>query len=339
MKLDLIRKNLFKLPVFWALSLLLTGFIFFFLGRLSSDKLESSFFSKPFPDQKKEFSQITRMPRLLLQNVRFYWKKDVSIYTERLGLEAISKSGDVLIFDRPDSFFLRILSGNVDFPLAGLEKLINGKLLAFPESTLRKIHLSSVLQGGSWKLKVNGEVKLVVWVAFEGIATIKLDSTTGRILVENESVHALFNPYTKELLNTVGVSIEDLVRFPAGKGLDIVGNRIYFEPFSVFPDPHVEGRIKEIKLDDDNLHISFYPEEDLVSPKTNAKNFIYVTGGKILLGGIQVHQGKILLQDTKESNPFEFSFIEYRKALFHSDVKLGEDGNIQIRMVDSPPLK
>ncbi|TGK07718.1 hypothetical protein EHO59_06345 [Leptospira semungkisensis] len=325
-------------PWTYGASIVFTAILFFFLGRLSLDKIESSL-ADPFSSSEVfESPALFLRPHLLLKNVRFHWQKGIYVDAEKLALEAISKSGNILAFDRPESFSLKILSGEIRIPYGSLEKLINGRLLAFADSPLRKIHISPIFHKGTWKLKMSGEVKLVVWVAFEGIANMKIDSESGRILLENESLQALLNPYTKELLNTVGVSFEDLIRFPKGKGLVISGNRIFFEPFSVFPDPAVEGRIAEIKLNEETLQIGFVQEQELPLPKTNSKNYIYVLGGKLLFGGIQVHQGRILLQDKNESSPFEFSFAQYRKTLSLSEVKMEEDGSVLISMPDSSPL-
>ncbi|MFB5649288.1 hypothetical protein ACE5IS_01470 [Leptospira wolffii] len=337
MRFDPIRKVFLRPTSAWIAGLFATAVFFFVLGRSSYRKSETSFFTGASSEISSSRKYLSERPHLFLQNVRFYWQKDIFIQTSRLALEAIPKKGDLLLFDRPESFSLRILSGNIQITCASLEKLINGRLLAFPESTLRKIRLSPVYHNGVWKLKVTGEVKLMVWVGFEGIASIGLDLETGRVLMENESVQALLNPYTKELLNTVGLSIEDLVRFPEGKGLIINGNRIYFEPFSVFPDPQVEGTLRSIKLQAENLDIEFRSESDPIPPKTNSKNFIFVSGGRTLFGGVQLNQGKILLQDDRESDPFEFSFHEYKKALFRANLRMSEDGGIQIRMEDSFP--
>lgn len=322
---------------YWVV-LILISLLSFWIGRLGLGDMEI-----PFSDIGSETESIADFhhfarPRLILKNVRFYWQKDIFVEANRLSLEAIPKNGEILPFDRPELFTLKILNGNIRISFESLEKLLNGRLFSFPESTLRKIKLRPIFHNGAWKLKISGEVKFVVWVSFEGIATVKIDPESGRILVENETVRALLNPYTKELLNTVGVSIEDLVRFPKGKGLVFLGNKVFFEPFSVFPDPEVEGKIKDLKLDENALDIEFFAEQEVPSPKTNSKNYIYVTGGKLLFGGIQVHQGRVLLQDREESSLFEFCFSEYKKALSLSNVKMEEDGRILIFMPDSPPL-
>ncbi|GBF39111.1 hypothetical protein [Leptospira johnsonii] len=322
----------------YAVYLTLTAFLSFWAGRLGLENMDIPFSDIGSEKENVSDSHYFARPRLVLKNVRFYWQKDVFVEANRLSLEAIPKNGEILPFDRPDLFTLKILNGNIRISFESLEKLMNGRLFSIPESTLRKIKLRPIFHNGTWKLKISGEVKLVVWVSFEGIATVKLDLESGRILVENESVRALLNPYTKELLNTVGVSIEDLVRFPKGKGLVISGNKVFFEPFSVFPDPGVEGKIKDLKLDENALDIEFVTEQEVPSPKINSKNYIYVTGGKLLFGGIQVHQGRVLLQDREESSLFEFCFSEYRKALSLSNVKMEEDGRILIVMPDSPPL-
>ncbi|TGL63628.1 hypothetical protein [Leptospira sarikeiensis] len=319
-------------------SLILTALVSFLVGTISKENVNSPFIETELGTEKISNPFFYPRPRLFLKNVRFYWQKEVFVETEGLGLEAIPKNGEVLPFDQPNRFTLKIQGGNIRISFESLEKLMNSRLFSIPESTLRKIKLRPIFHNGAWKLKVSGEVKFVVWVSFEGIATVKIDPDSGRILVENESVQALLNPYTKELLNTVGLSIEDLVRFPKGKGLNIFGNRIFFEPFSVFPDPEVEGRIQNIRLDEDALHIDFFSEGDVPLPKTNSKNFIFVAGGKLLFGGIQVHQGRVLLQDKDESSLFEFCFSEYKKALSLSNVKMEEDGRILIFMPDSPPL-
>lgn len=331
MKISSIPRIILRPTTAWIAALLVFSVFFFWVGRIARDRLDSS---KPLSESGAKQDFLSAKPRLFLQNVRFFWQKEVFIDTDRLVLDAIPKSGDLLLFDEPDSFYLKIRTGEVRISFASLEKLINGRLLAFPESTLRKIRIFPLFHQGVWKLKVTGEVKLVVWVAFEGIANIVLDSESGKILVENESVRALFNPYTKELLNTVGISIEDLLRFPSGKGLVISGNRIYFEPFSVFPNPHVEGVLHKLELNEDHLKISF-ASEGIAQPKIHSKNFIYVTGGKILIGGIQIHQGRILLQDAQENTPFDFSFVQFKRALADSSIRLAEDGNILMRMPDN----
>lgn len=333
------KPNRILRPWIYWIALILTAFLSFRVGRLGLENMDI-----PFSDIVSEKENVSDLyefakPRLLLKNVRFYWQKDIFVEADRLSLEAIPKNGEILPFDRPELFTLKILNGNIRISFESLEKLINGKLFSFPESTLRKIKLRPIFHNGAWKLKISGEVKLVVWVSFEGIATVKIDPESGRILVENESVRALLNPYTKELLNTVGVSIEDLVRFPKGNGLVFSGNKVFFEPFSVFPDPEVEGKIKDLKLDENALGIDFVREQEVPSPKTNSKNYIYVIGGKLLFGGIQVHQGRVLLQDREESSLFEFCFSEYKKALSLSNVRMEEDGRILIFMPDSPPLK
>ncbi|PJZ26801.1 hypothetical protein CH352_03695 [Leptospira hartskeerlii] len=332
------KPNRILRPWIYGIFLILTAFLSFWVGRLGLENMEISFSDIGSETESvTEFNYFAR-PRLILKNVRFYWQKDIFVEADRLSLEAIAKNGEILPFDRPELFTLKILNGNIHISFESLEKLINGRLFSFPGSTLRKIKLRPIFHNGAWKLKIAGEVKFVVWVSFEGIATVKIDQESGRILLENESVRALLNPYTKELLNTVGVSIEDLVRFPKGKGLVFIGNKVFFEPFSVFPDPEVEGKIKDLKLDENALDIEFIAEQDIPSPKTNSKNYIYVTGGKLLFGGIQVHQGKVLLLDRDESSQFEFCFSEFKKALSLSNVKMEEDGRILIFMPDSPPL-
>ncbi|PJZ75902.1 hypothetical protein [Leptospira neocaledonica] len=321
---------------YWV-ALISIAFLSFWAGRLGIENMDIPFSDIDSEKENVSDSHYFAGPRLILKNVRFYWQKDVFVETDHLSLEAIPKSGEILHFDRPELFTLKILNGNIRISFESLEKLIGGRLFSFPESTLRKIKLKPIFHNGVWKLKISGEVKLVVWVSFEGIATIKIDQESGRILLENESVRALLNPYTKELLNTVGVSIEDLVRFPKGKGLVISGNKVFFEPFSVFPSPEVEGKIKDLKLDENVLDIEFVAEQEVPYPKTNSKNYIYVIGGKLLFGGIQVHQGRVLLQDRDESTLFDFCFSEYKKALSLSNVKMEEDGRILILMPDSPP--
>lgn len=333
------KPNRISNPWIYGIILILTAYFSFWAGRLGLDNMELPFSDIGYETESIVDSHYFTRPRLILKNVRFYWQKGIFVEADRLSLEAIPKNGEILPFDQPELFSLKILNGNIHISFESLEKLINERLFSFPESTLRKIKLRPIFHNGVWKLKISGEVKLVVWVSFEGIATVKIDPESGRILVENESVRALLNPYTKELLNTVGVSIEDLVRFPKGKGLVFSGNKVFFEPFSVFPDPEVEGKIKDLKLNENTLDIEFIAEQEIPSPKTNSKNYIYVTGGKLLFGGIQVHQGKVLLIDREESSLFDFSFSEYKKALSLSNVRMEEDGRILIFMPDSPPLE
>ncbi|EMJ99006.1 hypothetical protein AB3N61_14045 [Leptospira sp. WS58.C1] len=332
------NQNRILRPWIYGIVLICISLLSFLAGRSGLENMDIPFSNIVSEKERVADFHYFARPHLILKNVRFYWQKEIFVEADRLSLEAIPKNGEILPFDRPELFTLKILNGNIRISLESLERLLNGRLFNFPESTLRKIKLKPIFHNGAWKLKISGEVKLVVWVSFEGIATVKLDPESGRILVENESVRALLNPYTKELLNTVGVSIEDLVRFPKGRGLVISGNKVYFEPFSVFPDPEVEGRIKDLKLDENTLDIEFISELEVASPKTNSKNYIYVSGGKLLFGGIQVHQGRVLLQDREESSLFEFCFSEYKKALSLSNVKMEEDGRIFIYMPDSPPL-
>lgn len=291
--------------------------------------------------QPQKFAKRTRRGTFMkLQNLKFRLTDKIDMQVKTLTAEAIPKGNETMVnFDDIHSFAIDILQGEVLLKPHVLETIFNDIVFNFPGSPLKNQKMEFVKIDGKKerRLKLTGEMKLVFWIPFEMIAKISLDKKKVLMIIEAESIRSLGNPYTKTLLDMVGLDLETLLPIPAGRGLEMKENKIIVQPFEIFPPPQIGGYLTDIQLLEnamflkfDNPHKVNFPE----MPVPEAKNYLFLYKGDVKFGKLRMIDARLQMIDLNQKDAFDFYLKKYFNALARGYSKIRFDKSVVAYLPD-----
>jgi hypothetical protein len=268
-----------------------------------------------------------------LQNVRFKWSQDVYIDVGNMTVRAVPIRDSTVVFDRLDSFVLRLQQSVVEIPPKVLEGMFNESVFNYPNSKLRDFTVAIEEEGGEQQVRLAGKVNMVMWVPFTMNAHLSVDRATNTLVISVAALKVFGLPATK-LIKWTPIRLANLVALPANNSLMVDGNRIMVKPFGLFPPPRVNGRIQSVTVEPNQIRLVFAGEA-IPAPKSDAKNYVYLRGGTSQFSNIQLLSTNVLIMDQHPSDPFIFSVQHYSDMIPKSQIDAHDTRAIRVSMPDS----
>jgi len=268
-----------------------------------------------------------------LQNVRFKWSDDVYIDAGNMAIRAVPIRDSTVIFDRLDSFVLRLQQSVVTIPPKVLEGMFNESVFNYPNSKLRDFTVNIESESGGQEVILRGKVNMVVWVPFTMNTHLSVDRATNTLVIDVAALKVFGLPATK-LIKWTPVRLANLVALPPNNSLMVDGNRIMVKPFGLFPPPRVNGRMESVSVEPNQIKLVF-AGKPIPAPESAAKNYVYLRGGTAQFQNIQLLSTNVLIMDQHPSDPFVFSVKHYKDMIPKSQIDARDTRAIRLAMPDS----
>lgn len=277
-----------------------------------------------------------------LANLNFRLTDEIIMQVKELVGEAIPKGKlPIVNFDDVNSFKINILSGEAFVKTEIMEYIFNNLVFNYDGSPLKnqKMQFFADDEGGKkvMKLRLSGDMKLVMWIGFEMVGKMYLDREKTLMVIEAESIKSLGNPYTKTLLDAVGLNMEKLLPIPSGRGLTMIGNKIIVEPFKIFPPPQIGGFISDMRVHETGLQL-FFSSNTKVNfpplPVPNVKNYLYLYQGDVKFGKLMMVDARLQMVDSSQKSDFDFYLKKYQIPLAAGSSKIMRDGSVVATIPD-----
>ncbi len=175
------------------------------------------------------------------------------------------------VFDDPSSYTLRIQTAEISMEAASLTALM--RRVFAPPSPLTDLQIA-IEQG---EIVQRGKLRKGIDVPFTMRTTVT-PTADGRIRLHAKSLKAVGVP-VKGLLDFFGVEIDNLMKAPSGRGLQIDGDDILLSPAQVLPPPATEGRVKDVRVSADRLVMTIFgdvrpPARPRTLPEPSSRNYV-----------------------------------------------------------------
>jgi hypothetical protein len=277
-----------------------------------------------------------------LSNLHFRLTDEINMQVKELIGEAIPKGKlQVINFDDVNSFRIEILSGEAFVRTEVMEFIFNNLVFNYDGSPLKNMKMEffdDEAEGKKVKkLRLSGDMKLVMWIGFEMVGKMYLDREKTLMVIEAEKIKSLGNPLTKNMLAIVGLNLEKLLPVPSGRGITMLGNKIIVEPFKIFPPPQIGGFISDMRIQNDGLQL-FFSSKTKVNfppmPQKDVKNYLYLYQGDVKFGKLMMVDARLQMVDSTQKNDFDFYLKKYQIPLALGFSKIMPDGSVVATIPD-----
>lgn len=321
-------------------------FCFYYINDLKSSSIPSDdspvSVEKPVKDVKS-WTPSTDNVYMVLKNVKFRFEEDIfiNIHSMTSILEPI-KPYRYVDMNNANSFSIKILSQQCSLDSSVIEKLFSRYVLNYEGATLKDIKMSIIEMKvrKTGMLKISGMMKLGIWLPFEMLARVGLETSNGRMTIEAEKIKAAGMPFIKGLMDRTGIKLENLLTIKPGKGVSIIKNTMYVEALKLIPSPKLSGNIIDVQVNVKNNCIDLKGGEEKPSEvkysllATEAKNYIYIFQGSVIFGKLLVSDGRTQLVDTMPSDYLDFYLKKYLLQLSRSEIRMTEGSSLIVYMPD-----
>ncbi len=239
-----------------------------------------------------------------MRNVVLHVTEGIVLRVRTLDGELIAKkAGTPPVFDDADSYTMRLASAEMSIDSASLTALM---ARVFPsKSSLSDLQATI----GEGRISVKGKLHKGIVVPFSMKAGVS-PTKDGRIRLHADSLKAVGIP-VKGMLDLFGVELENLMKVPGQKGLEVDGDDILLAPAAVLPPPATEGHVKDVRVVDDRLVMTMSgpakpPGRPATLPEPRARNYVYFHGGSIRFGKLTMSDADMQLVDADGADPFDF---------------------------------
>ena len=190
-----------------------------------------------------------------MKNLRLHLDDGIVLNVRGLRGEMVSKTQAPPVFDDPRSYVLHVFTGDLGMDMTSLANLMNHHVFAYEDAPLKDISVE--IRDG--KLRQKGKLHKGVWLPFSMKAT-PAATPDGRLLLHTESVSALGIPTTK-LLDLIDVTLSDLMKVDAQRGVEVSEDDVIISPGRVLPPPQMEGHLARAEIANGELHEVFTPAD------------------------------------------------------------------------------
>lgn len=275
---------------------------------------------------------------LSADNVNFRFNDKLNILLKNVNGELVTiKRASILNLDDVNSFKIIVNRADAFVSLPILEILIRDYVFNYPDSPL-KLESMEFLNSAENKLKVKGELKFLIWIPFEMIARLTTDSDKTKIVIVADKITALGNPYSKNLLESVGLNLDKLIQVPGGRGLIVSKNKVILSPFELFPPPKLDGRIASLEITNGLLHLTLDNNRYVQPPQMPnpvAKNFLFLFNGEMKFAKLVMIDTSLQLIDRDDSDVFDFYLEKYLAVLSNGGIAtIGYDRSLKVLLPD-----
>ena len=109
-------------------------------------------------------------------------------------------------------------------------------------------------------------------------------------------------------------------------------DRIMVKPFGLFP-PRVTGTMAAVRVDGAGIHLTF-AGAPIAAPKSIARNYVYLRGGKSQFGHFCMTDTDVLVLDQNPNTLFGFSLARYAELIPRSNIEVHDTKSVRVVMPD-----
>ncbi len=267
-----------------------------------------------------------------MRNVDLRVAEGVILRVRTLDGELVSsKAGSPPIFDDPTSYTMRLSAADVSMDAASLTAML---ARVFTGSSPVKDLKLSIVDG---QIVQTGKLRKGVDVPFS-MKTSVAPTPEGRIRLHATSLKAVGIP-VKGMLDLFGLELENLMKMPGQRGIQVEGDDILLAPAALLPPPATEGRVKDVRLSGDRLVMLMVgsaspPGRTGTLPEPKARNYLYFHGGSVRFGKLTMSDADLQLVDADAADPFDFFPGRYSAQLVAGYSRTTPRGGLKVLMPD-----
>lgn len=285
-----------------------------------------------FAQQRQQAAPNEQAPTVELANVLFRYSPQLTIHVLRLrGKLQPTQGYDAPSFNDANSFVIASDAAEIRLTTAELAALMNSWLLASPKAQLKDIRIDT--SGG--RLVISGTMKKGVHVPFRATAAVGLASDNRiRIAVQGMKVGRL---PVKGLLETFGLSLDDLISQKGLKGMSIDGDSFLIDPQTAFPPPQIRARVSSVQVVPGAL-VLLLGQGAPTLDHPPGRNYIAIRGGNIRYGKEEMFDSDLVMIDSTPADPFEFYLNRYWCQMVAGNIKVTPRRGLRILTPDFSKL-
>ena len=268
-----------------------------------------------------------------LQNVQFKWSDKVYIDTGDMAVRAVPNQGSTVDFDDLESFHLALQQSVVLIRPKVLEGMFNESVFNYPKSKVRDLEVRLEKDEGEYIVRVDGRVNVGLWLPFKMKTHLRIDQATNTLVIDVDGLKLFGVLAVTKLIKWEPLQLEHMISLPPNKSLMVDANRMMVKPFGLFPPPRVNGKMSSVRVDEKGVHLSF-AGRPIQAPKSSAKNYVYLKGGRAQFGRFCMNDTDILIVDQDQSDPFVFSLLGYASLIPRSKIDIRDTQSVRVEMPD-----
>lgn len=271
-------------------------------------------------------------PSVELANVLFRYSPQLTIHVIRLRGKLQPTAGhNAPSFNDASSFVIASDAAEIRVTTAELAALMNSWLLASPKAQLKDIRIETAGD----RLVISGTMKRGVHVPFRATATASL-SSDNRIRIAVQDMKAARMP-VKGLLETFGLSLDDLISQKGLKGMSVEGDSFLIDPQTAFPPPQIRARVSRVQVVSGGLLLLLGQGAPWLDHPP-ARNYIAIRGGNMQYGKEEMFDSDLVMIDSTPADPFEFYLNRYWCQMVAGNIKVTPQRGLRIVTPDFSKL-
>jgi hypothetical protein len=268
-----------------------------------------------------------------MRNVMYHFSNNIVAHIRTLSGELEPTEGkDMPVFDDRNSFNLRISTAEIAMNTASLTSAFNSYVFASPKSPLKDVKMT-IADG---KLKVKGRLHDKGDIPFETDGELT-PTPDGKLRMQADKIRALHLP-VKGLMDLIGADIADFIKTEKVPGLSADGNGLVFDLKQTLPPPHIEGVVTAVRIEGQNLILTFGAAAKVKSPRSERGNYMAYRGNQLRFGKLTMNGADLTLVDMDPHDPFDFYLDHYLQQVEAGYAKITGNFGLRVSMKDFDKL-
>ncbi|KVE24549.1 hypothetical protein WS67_20865 [Burkholderia singularis] len=278
-------------------------------------------------------------PRVGIQirNSDIYLNQDLGFHVLQLDGWLEPKRADMPVdFDAPDTYDLRIESGEIMVPFEVLATLFNRYILTYPGARFTDVKTSYYTakqlmitgRANPWGLLPHPSVPVTM---IADIATID-DRPVLRLTPQQTQAFGL--PLTT-MMHLTGIGLASVVPITAA-GVDFKGNTLDIDYQALFPPPKIVGNASAAWVGARGLYLRFGKQGEtamtFAPPGTLPQSYIWLQSGDVKFFNLTLLNARALIRPAPLTRTFRFALNDYRQRLASGDATIAPDGTLEIAL-------
>jgi hypothetical protein len=236
-----------------------------------------------------------------------------------------------LVANKAGSPPMRLAAADVSMDASSLTAMLARVFTG--SSPVKDLKLSIV--GG--QIVQTGKLRKGIDVPFS-MKTSVAPTPDGRIRLHATSLKAVGIP-VKGMLDLFGLELDNLMKMPGQRGIQVEGDDILLAPAALLPPPATEGRVKDVRISGDRLVMLMVgsanpPGRPGTLPEPKARNYLYFHGGSVRFGKLTMSDSDLQLVDADAADPFDFFPGRYSAQLVAGYSRTTPRGGLKVLMPD-----
>jgi hypothetical protein len=269
-----------------------------------------------------------------MHNVLYRFKGDIAVRILDLeGSLLPTPRHSLAVFDDPPSFLISIRAAHITIATDQLANVMNQHVFSAKDAPLKALTITT--QGDL--LKIKGRLHSKGDVPFETEGSLSA-TPDGKVRVQARKIKAAHFP-VKGVMDLLGVKIEKLINTEKVQGVRVEGDDLLLDPEQLFPAPQIRGRLRDIKIQGNQLLMIFGAESVESGMYKGGGNYMAFRGGQLRFGKLTMDNSDMVLIDMDAKDPFEFFLEHYKEQLVAGYSKNTLQDGLRVHMPDYSKLK